>query len=284
MVLASLTYAVAALRMSRRGALAQQLNAIESLAAADIVCTDKTGTLTEAALRVVAVVPARRRRQPSCARALGRYAASSPARNGTLEALAGRASGRGRAGGGARSRSRRVGAGARWRSAGARYVLGAPELLPLGPLRRAGGRRAAARPPRAGVRDVGEPAAMRTTTRVLPDALEPFGAGGARRAPAPGRARDGRVLPRAGRRAQGALRRRARDGRRDRRGRRHRRHGRPGGRERRRRGSGRARGRRALARGRADLAGGQAGGGGGAARRRAATSRWSATASTTCRR
>jgi cation-transporting P-type ATPase E len=47
-VLASLTYAVAALRMSRRGALAQQLNAIESLASADLICTDKTGTLTEA--------------------------------------------------------------------------------------------------------------------------------------------------------------------------------------------------------------------------------------------
>ena len=51
MVLASLTYAVAAIRMSRRGALAQQLNAIESLAAADIICTDKTGTLTESALQ-----------------------------------------------------------------------------------------------------------------------------------------------------------------------------------------------------------------------------------------
>ena len=49
MVLASLTYAVAALRMSRRGALAQQLNAIESLASADVICTDKTGTLTEPA-------------------------------------------------------------------------------------------------------------------------------------------------------------------------------------------------------------------------------------------
>ncbi len=52
-LLVSLTYAVASLRMARRGALAQQLNAIESLAAVDVICTDKTGTLTEAALRVV---------------------------------------------------------------------------------------------------------------------------------------------------------------------------------------------------------------------------------------
>ena len=33
--------------MSRRGALVQQLNAIESLASVDVVCLDKTGTLTE---------------------------------------------------------------------------------------------------------------------------------------------------------------------------------------------------------------------------------------------
>ena len=52
MVLASLTFAVAGVRMARRGALAQQLNAIESLAAADVICLDKTGTLTEATLRV----------------------------------------------------------------------------------------------------------------------------------------------------------------------------------------------------------------------------------------
>jgi len=46
-LLATLTYAVAALRIARRGALAQQLNAIESLASVDVVCLDKTGTLTE---------------------------------------------------------------------------------------------------------------------------------------------------------------------------------------------------------------------------------------------
>ena len=57
-VLVSLTYAAAAVRMSRRGVLAQQLNAIESLASVDTICIDKTGTLTEATLRVVEVLPA----------------------------------------------------------------------------------------------------------------------------------------------------------------------------------------------------------------------------------
>ncbi len=82
-LLASLTYAVAALRMARRGALAQQLNAIESLASVDVVCLDKTGTLTEPALRVVELVG-----PDELADELARYAASATARNATLEAIA----------------------------------------------------------------------------------------------------------------------------------------------------------------------------------------------------
>ncbi len=42
-LLASLTAAVAAVRMASRGALVQQLNAVESLASVDVMCMDKTG-------------------------------------------------------------------------------------------------------------------------------------------------------------------------------------------------------------------------------------------------
>ncbi|MGZ6670717.1 MAG: HAD-IC family P-type ATPase [Solirubrobacteraceae bacterium] len=87
-LLVSLTYAVAALRMARHGALAQQLNAIESLAAVDVICTDKTGTLTEAALRVLDVTPAPVGDRDALITMLGRYAASTPERNGTLAAIA----------------------------------------------------------------------------------------------------------------------------------------------------------------------------------------------------
>ena len=82
-LLVSLTFAVAALRMARRGALVQQLNAIESLASVDVVCLDKTGTLTESALRVVGLVG-----PDSLRTELGRYAASASVRNATLEAVA----------------------------------------------------------------------------------------------------------------------------------------------------------------------------------------------------
>ena len=73
MVLVSLTYAAAAVRMSRRGVLAQQLNAIESLASVDTICVDKTGTLTEAALRVVELLPAPGVGERSCGRRWGRW-------------------------------------------------------------------------------------------------------------------------------------------------------------------------------------------------------------------
>jgi magnesium-transporting ATPase (P-type) len=88
MVLVSLTYAAAAVRMSRRGVLAQQLNAIESLASVDTICVDKTGTLTEAALRLVEIIPAAGTDEEPVRMALATLAASASAQNITLQAIA----------------------------------------------------------------------------------------------------------------------------------------------------------------------------------------------------
>jgi len=71
-LLISLTAAVSAFKMAKRGVLAQQLNAVESLASVDVICTDKTGTLTEPTLRVVSVVPAGGAEEATLARALAR--------------------------------------------------------------------------------------------------------------------------------------------------------------------------------------------------------------------
>jgi magnesium-transporting ATPase (P-type) len=87
-LLISVTAAVSAFKMAKRGALAQQLNAIESLASVDLIFTDKTGTLTEPTLRVVALIPAAGTDEGLLARALARYAASAPTRNLTLQAIA----------------------------------------------------------------------------------------------------------------------------------------------------------------------------------------------------
>jgi cation-transporting P-type ATPase E len=87
-LLISVTAAVSAFKMAQRGVLAQQLNAIESLASVNVVCTDKTGTLTEATLRVVGLVPTGGEDETSLGRELTSYAASAPSRNLTLEAIA----------------------------------------------------------------------------------------------------------------------------------------------------------------------------------------------------
>ncbi len=86
-LLVSLTAAVSAAKMARRGILAQQLNAVESVASVSVMCTDKTGTLTESSLRVVAQVAAAGVEEPELMRALALYAASTPSRNLTLEAV-----------------------------------------------------------------------------------------------------------------------------------------------------------------------------------------------------
>jgi cation-transporting P-type ATPase E len=87
-LLVSLTAAVSAFKMAQRGVLAQQLNAIESLASVDVVCADKTGTLTEPTLRVVRLVPEDDVDADDFAHALAVYAASVRSRNPTLQAIA----------------------------------------------------------------------------------------------------------------------------------------------------------------------------------------------------
>lgn len=49
---ATISFTLGAVRMSSRGAVVQRLHAVESMAAVDVVCTDKTGTLTTNRLRL----------------------------------------------------------------------------------------------------------------------------------------------------------------------------------------------------------------------------------------
>ena len=55
-LLTSLSLAVAVARLAGRGALAQELAAVEVLARADVVCVDKTGTLTDGNIVVESVI------------------------------------------------------------------------------------------------------------------------------------------------------------------------------------------------------------------------------------
>ena len=56
-LLMSVAFAVAVLRLARRNVLVQELPAVEGLARVDVLCIDKTGTLTAGKLAVVSVEP-----------------------------------------------------------------------------------------------------------------------------------------------------------------------------------------------------------------------------------
>jgi cation-transporting P-type ATPase E len=57
LLLTSVAFAVSATRLARRQVLTQELPAIEGLARVDVICMDKTGTLTEGALELGEVIP-----------------------------------------------------------------------------------------------------------------------------------------------------------------------------------------------------------------------------------
>ena len=75
-LLTSIAFAVGVVRLARRRVLAQELPAVEVLARVDVLCIDKTGTLTEGRLAVEDVLPLASG-QPY-ALALGALAASDP--------------------------------------------------------------------------------------------------------------------------------------------------------------------------------------------------------------
>jgi len=127
-LLMSVTFAVAAVRLARRKTLVQQMSATESLAAVDTICVDKTGTLTDGELRLLGTEVAEGVEPGAAHAALGRFAASAGDRNRTLEAIAERFPGEaGRVGG-------EVPFSSEWKWSGLRlgsttYVLGAPDVL-----------------------------------------------------------------------------------------------------------------------------------------------------------
>ena len=83
----AVAYAIGAVRIVRFGALVQQSNAVESLSNVDILCLDKTGTLTTNRLIVEHIVPIGTSPE-SLTAGLGTFAASASVSNPTSQAIA----------------------------------------------------------------------------------------------------------------------------------------------------------------------------------------------------
>jgi len=87
-LLMSVTFAVAAVKLARRDTLVQQMSASESLASVDTICVDKTGTLTDGNLSLVGIETAYVTDNKLAGRELGAFAGNAGERNRTLEAIA----------------------------------------------------------------------------------------------------------------------------------------------------------------------------------------------------
>ncbi len=82
-LLTSIAFAVGVIRLGRRQCLVQELPAIEGLARVDVVCADKTGTLTENGMRLAELRPD----GDGLREALGALAAADPRPNASLAAV-----------------------------------------------------------------------------------------------------------------------------------------------------------------------------------------------------
>ncbi len=85
--LITVTYAMGAVRMVKTGALVQQMNAVESLSNVDVLCLDKTGTLTANRILLNAIYPIGTTDR-ELGRLLGIFVATASVRNRTSEAIA----------------------------------------------------------------------------------------------------------------------------------------------------------------------------------------------------
>jgi len=89
-LLMSVTFAVAAVRLAKMNTLVQQISATEALAAVDTICVDKTGTLTDGSLDLLSVEVADPQHPGRAHEAIGHFAHSSGERNRTLQVIADR--------------------------------------------------------------------------------------------------------------------------------------------------------------------------------------------------
>ncbi|MGW3585788.1 HAD-IC family P-type ATPase [Streptomyces rubiginosohelvolus] len=86
-LLTSVAFAIGVVRLGRKQCLVQELPAIEGLARVDVVCLDKTGTLTEGGMDVTEVRPLNGSDEAYVTEVLRTFGASDPRPNASLQAI-----------------------------------------------------------------------------------------------------------------------------------------------------------------------------------------------------
>ncbi len=87
-LMTSIAFAVGVVRLGRRQCLVQELPAIEGLARVDVVCADKTGTLTENGMRLAQAEPVGEAGADQVAAVLAALAAADSRPNASMQAIA----------------------------------------------------------------------------------------------------------------------------------------------------------------------------------------------------
>ncbi|GGK65817.1 magnesium-transporting ATPase [Nocardia camponoti] len=87
-LMTSIAFAVGVIRLGKRQCLVQELPAIEGLARVDVVCADKTGTLTENGMRVAEVIALDGFDDGQVRKVLGALASDDPRPNASVAAIA----------------------------------------------------------------------------------------------------------------------------------------------------------------------------------------------------
>ncbi|MCB0931730.1 MAG: HAD-IC family P-type ATPase, partial [Mycobacterium sp.] len=87
-LMTSIAFAVGVIRLGRRQCLVQELPAIEGLARVDVVCADKTGTLTENGMRLAEAQTVNAALPDQVGAALAALAANDPRPNASMQAIA----------------------------------------------------------------------------------------------------------------------------------------------------------------------------------------------------
>jgi len=86
-LLTSSVMAVGVIRLSKYKVLVQQLYSLEALARVDVICLDKTGTLTEGKMKVVDFLPYKKWKKEELEMILSIYAKNSKDNNSTMNAF-----------------------------------------------------------------------------------------------------------------------------------------------------------------------------------------------------
>ncbi|MGV1087738.1 MAG: HAD-IC family P-type ATPase [Mycobacterium sp.] len=87
-LMTSIAFAVGVIRLGRRQCLVQELPAIEGLARVDVVCADKTGTLTENGMRLSQAEPVSEAGPEQIGKVLAALAGDDPRPNASMQAIA----------------------------------------------------------------------------------------------------------------------------------------------------------------------------------------------------